>query len=208
MLPTPADSPETATTPAPTQGAASERPLRTACPRCETKLVDPAGLSLCPKCGWCRSLAETRLWSAEPVQTKRPPSRLGGREFLELIWKSPCWLWILAGGLVVVGAVTAAADAVLPPEGLVRALWTTGQIAVGLLFVLGAQAWALILFAPKDDKLGAKDLFLSGRLWGLILKRLPATQWQVGFAVWGLTLAVSGAAWVGGLSYYLPKGTP
>lgn len=208
MLPTPADSLETATTPTRKQDTVSSRPVESACPCCESKLIDPESLALCPKCGWCRSLAETAQWSARPVHPTRPPSRLGGQEFLELLFKSPGWLWILAGGILLNGVITVVAGSLLPSEGLFRALWTTGQIAVGLLLILGAQAWALVLFAPTDDKLGAKDLFLSGRLWGLILKRLPATQWQVGFAVWGLTLVISAAGWIGGLAYYLPKGTP
>ena len=73
----------------------------------------------------------------------------------------------------------------LPPSGLLRALWSTGQIVTGMLMILVAQIWLLILMAPDDDKLGNKDVILSGRLWALAARRLPGTRAQFWLASWG-----------------------
>lgn len=184
----------------------SPAPVEVPCPRCEARLIDPEGMALCPACGWCRTLAEAASLTVEQARPVQRPSVLGSREFLELLRKSPGWTWIMAGGIIVAAILSAVVNWQLPPEGFVRALWTTGQIGLGVVLVLVAQTWALVLLAPQDERLGNKDLFLSGRLWGLILKRLPETQWQLAIAVWGVTLSVGAVLWIGGLSYWLPTG--
>jgi hypothetical protein len=169
-------------------------------------LIDPDSLALCPSCGWCRSLVELTLATAPPTRREQRQSVLGWAEFVVLLGKTPGWVWLLGSGVVGVGFLTGLLHWLLPAEGLPRALWTTGQAVFGLALVLVAQTWALVLLAPRDDSLGARDLFLSGRLWPLTVKRLPATQWPVALAAWGLTLALGAVGWIGGLSYWLPRG--
>lgn len=202
----PAPSPVTLVAPPP---VAPPRPQPVvearACPRCRAPLIDPDSLALCPQCGWCRALEEAACLASPRAGQAERPALLGSIEFLELLCKLPAWIWGLLGGLTVAAVVAVAADSLLPARGLPRALWTTGQIGFGLGLVVAAQAWALVLLAPADDRLGARDLFLPGRLWNLTLKRLPATKGSVSLAAWGVALAAA-AAWVGGLSYWLPVG--
>lgn len=174
------------------------------CPRCGGKLIDPELMALCPQCGWCRALEEATSLTAAPVSAGQRRSMLGSAELWDLIWASPAWLLILISGSIAILLLTGMIARQLPVGGLIRAAWSTGQIGLGLLMILVAQAWSLILLAPQDDKLGTKDLLLSGRLWGLTLRRLPETQWQLDLAVWGMTLAVTAVSLVGGLGYWLP----
>jgi hypothetical protein len=52
------------------------------CPRCEAKLIDPKGFGLCPQCGYCRSLEDTRGLDGLPAG-------------------APSWVWGLLGLVVV-----------------------------------------------------------------------------------------------------------
>lgn len=173
------------------------------CPRCRAPLINPDSLALCPNCGWCRLLQEAAGLAGQPARPAERRSVLGSTEFVMLLWRLPGWIWGLIGSLAAAAALAATANHLLPAHGLPRALWTSGQIGVGLGLLLTAQAWALVFLAPFDDRLGTRDLFLPGRLWNLTLKQLPATKGPVLLATCGLALATA-ATWVGGLAYWLP----
>jgi hypothetical protein len=173
--------------------------------------VDPSGLGWCKKCGYCRTLESDRKRSPTPLQPAAPgyyqPSGL--RQALSAPRTLPSWWWVLVTGIAIVFILTIIPARKLPPEGLARALWCTIQIAVGILMVFAAQFWAVLAIGYADEKVGPRDLFLSARLWGMTLRRLPSTCGQVCLAGWGFSVAVAALVVVGGLGYWnecLPKG--
>jgi hypothetical protein len=180
------------------------------CPRCGGKLVNPEGLGWCPRCGYCKSLVED---SAQGALPSAPPSRqaspLGIVEFGALLGNVPSWLRITLAGVAGVTLISTAANYSLADESFARALWSSLQVVLGLLAVLAAQVWCLFLLAPTDGSLGPKDLILSFRLWGLVLKQLPDMRRQVWVGSWGATAVASAVLIVGGFSYwaqfYKPK---
>jgi len=173
------------------------------CPRCGAKLINPENLGWCSKCGFCRSLEEdaAKMESVAPARA-RMPSFLGASEFLDLLGRAPRWLWVLLAGTAVIALLSLVGNLVLPLASLPRAVWSTAQILLGLLGLFGAQVWALFLIAPGDDKVGAKDAIISGRLWGLTFDRLPETRRQVWLGGWSLAAMLLGVFVVGGLGYW------
>ncbi|HYT88928.1 MAG TPA: hypothetical protein VEL76_09480, partial [Gemmataceae bacterium] len=96
----------------------------------------------------------------------------------------------------------------LPEEGLPRCLWSTIQLGIGILMILAAQLWALLVLADTDERLSYKDAIFSGRLWGLTLWKLPATRQQLWLGAWGIAAILSALFLIGGLSHwftYLPR---
>jgi len=92
---------------------------------------------------------------------------------------------------------------------LPRALFVTLETVIGLLALLGAQIWALLVIAPDDDKLGPKDAVISARLWSLTFARLPEMRRQVWLGGWAAAAVLSAVFIVGGFDYwyqfYKPK---
>jgi hypothetical protein len=121
----------------------------------------------------------------------------------------PGWLRILLGGVAGVAILSLGVDLLLPDECLARALWSTLQLVVGLLTMLAAQVWALIVIAPHDGHIGPKDVLFSVRLWGLTCRKLPEMRRQVWMGAWGVAAALSAVLIIGGFSYwyqfYKPK---
>jgi hypothetical protein len=180
------------------------------CPRCNAKLVNPEALGWCPKCGYCRSLEDTKaLAPLKVAATVQQPSFMGMREFWDLVGKLPTWFWILVNGMAAIMLLSLAAGFALRSLGLALALWSTIQLGVGILGFFAVQIWALILLTPEDDTLGPRALVMSSRLWSQVLKRLPDTRWQLWLGSWCLTGVVSAVCLSGGLSYwyqfYKPK---
>jgi len=173
------------------------------CPRCGAKLINPESLGWCSRCGFCRSLEEdaAKMDSVAPGRAPNP-SFLGASEFLDLLGRAPRWLWVLLAGTAAIAMLSLVGNLVLPMASLPRAVWSTVQILLGLLGLFGAQVWALFLIAPDDDKVGAKDAIISGRLWGLTFNRLPETRRQVWLGGWSLAAMLLGVFVVGGLGYW------
>jgi ATP dependent DNA ligase C terminal region len=197
-------APATAPPPAPTT---PEEP----CPRCASKLVDPESLGWCPKCGYCRSLeAEAAKKVLQESPAAKPLSRFGYAEFFDMVAKLPRWCWVLLGGIVIIAIASVGLNLALPTGlSFARALCSTAALVIGLLAILAAQVWALIIIAPDDDHLGFKDAIISARLWGLTIRRLPTTERQVWIGCWGAASALCAVLIVGGLPYwyqfYKPK---
>jgi hypothetical protein len=188
-----------------------ELPPSDACPRCQSKLIDPQGLGWCRGCGYCRSLEEDKAALAPTASVAPRESLLGLVELGELLALLPSWFWTLLGGIVTIVLLTLPPALVLPQEGLARALWCTLQIAVGLLIILAAQGWALMMIAAEDERLSGKDLVFSFRLWSLAFARLPRLRCPVWLGVWGIATILSAIFLVGGLTHwfeYLPRRTP
>jgi hypothetical protein len=189
---------------------ADESAAEVPCPRCGGKLINPGSLGWCPKCGYCQSLDADAAKVVVPSKAgPHKPSPLGIVEFFDMLAKLPAWLWVTLGGITVVVLVSLAADFLLADDSLPRALWSTGELALGLLLLLVAQVWLFVQLAPNDDRLSAKDIILSARLWSLGARRLPETRGQVWFGVWSSTAVLCAVFVVGGFSYwyqfYKPK---
>jgi hypothetical protein len=190
--------------PAPETGEAVQQ-----CPKCHSKLIDPHGLGWCKACGYCKSLSEDK--ARVPLDVKPAPSQpsvLGLVEFGQLLAQLPNWAWVLIGGVAMVAAIDIPLSMALQGDGLPRAIFSTLQIVLGVLMIVAAQTWSLVLLAPSDDKLGIKEAMLPSRLWGMTVKQLPETRGQVWLASWGLACILSAIFIVGGLTHwlsYLPK---
>jgi hypothetical protein len=174
------------------------------CPRCATKLTNPDGLGWCPGCGFCRTLEEEgkALPLPEPERPKKP-SVLGATELGEAMRYMPGWVWLLLGGIALVASVSVAADYLLPEDCLARALWGALQMVMGVVGLITAQCWVLAMFGSKEEGIGARDIFLPGRVWRAAFRRLPATRKAVWLGGWSLTGLICGAAVIGGYNYWL-----
>lgn len=195
------------------RAAAAQEPVAPAapppdplCPRCQTKLISPTTLGLCPKCGYCRSLEENKLKVTKPAVKKRRFSLFGFVEFCELLIGLPSWFWILVLGFGVVTGLSVAVAWYVPAESPWRSSWSTLQLVTGVTALILAQFWALVLVAPHAERVSPKDLFfLSANLWGLTWRRLPETRRPIWLACWGLGLAGYALFLIGGVSEQLPN---
>jgi hypothetical protein len=182
------------------------------CPRCGKPLTDAAGLGWCPACGYCRSLEESQV--PEPAKKKDAPAAkkpsIGGLvELGAAVGGLSSWVWIMAVGAVGFALSSLLPASQFPMDSLERAVWTTGQIGVGLALIFAAQFYAVVLIAPDDEKMSFKDVILPFRTWSQVCKRLPRTYLCAWLGSWGLSLIASALIIVGGLPYwmhYLPGG--
>ena len=172
------------------------------CPRCGQALTDAAGLGWCQACGYCRSLEEVRVQDPmqAPSQTAAPVAMA---EAGKLVTKTPIWLWVLVVGLVMLTGGSYFAGRRLPLNSYPRALWTTLQIALGLLTMFTAQFFALFKIAHHDETLTMKDVFFPGRLWSQAFKRMPGYGWHFCVACWGVVLITCALFFIGGLNHWL-----
>jgi hypothetical protein len=175
------------------------------CPRCGGKLSNPDGLGWCPGCGYCRSLEEEgQTVAAVPAPSApKQPSLLGAAEFGLVLQLAPAWLWPLLGGMAVVAAISVAVDYQLAETCLVRAVWSAVQMLLSLVGLVFAQLWTVLLIAADEEKLGARDVLPSIRLWKAGLRRLPMTRKPVWLGAWCLTGLLCGLLVVGGFNYWL-----
>jgi len=179
------------------------------CPRCRGKLISPESLGWCQKCGYCRTLEDdkARIQLEQPdAQYRRPgPARM---DMLYYLARLPNWVWILFIGVVGILLLVFPVSRRLPDDSIERAVWCLVQLGIGVILFWGTQFWTLLMVADRDDKLGAKDIFLSGRLWAVAIGALPLTRWQICLAVWAVTLIVTAFWPIGGLDHmlrYLPR---
>ncbi len=185
----------------------TEAPASSPCPRCGKSLIDPTGLGWCAGCGFCKSL--THDGAEEILTDKKTPSLGGVVEAGGAITNLPMWFWaslvVIAAGIV----FSIAMDKRLPTgDSLTRATWASVQMAAGLLFMFLAQCAALVSIAPTEPTLSFKDAVAPFRLWPMVCKRLPKLKACLWSALFGVSLIVGGAVFIGGLQHwfsYLPK---
>ena len=188
--------------PGPVAPAVESLPPEALCPRCASRLISPESLGLCERCGYCRSLEETRLRGRASDQSGGGRERVSLVEFFEALGQLPEWSWVLLCGVACTVAVSVLGIYLMPPEPPFRAWWSAAQLSVAIAALLVAQAWALILVAPYDDHIGAMSLIFPARVWWLACRRLPATRWPVWLGAWGTASALGAALLVGGLGYW------
>ncbi len=173
------------------------------CPRCGHPLISPGSLGWCQKCGYCKSLEFEAASLTTLSTTARKPSSLGTFEILDMVRETPRWVWVLLGGVVVIALLSLAADFMLEEDCLERAIYTTAQIGVGFLMVLGAQIWAGVWVGiATEEEVGPKDFILPFRLWAIAIGCLPRSRKPVTLAVWGVAIMVCAVVLVGGLDFW------
>jgi hypothetical protein len=174
-------------------------PAAGCCPRCHKPMVDPQGLGWCKACGYCRSL--------EDGPTIAPPAPAAGPTQLsattDAVRELPGWFWIAGSGVVVIGVATFVGGHFLPLTPLGRALFTTVEMALGILVMFVGQFIALVRIAPEDSGLKFLDAIMPFRLYGLVMKRLPANRHTIYLGAWGLTAIIAANVFVGGLDHWL-----
>jgi hypothetical protein len=178
-------------------------PKFVACPRCGSKLINPESIGWCPACGYCRSIEEGKFALPGLPSQHGKPSALGALEFLQLRNYVPAWLRVLAYGTLAFCIVSALAHIGLARYPFAKAVWSLVQLILGLIAIFAAQVWALIVIAPQEERLGNRDLFIPGRLWGHIFRRLPQMHRQVWLGCWGAIASLCALGLIGGLEYWL-----
>ena len=184
--------------------AGPEQEAVSQCPRCRQQLIDPGGLGWCKACGYCRTLEAEQ--NNQLLQAAAQPTR--GAVLKGVAGQVPWWFWVLVIGVGGLAGLSLAVGQLLPAgDCLVRAVWTSVQIALGLLMVFAGQFFAVMWIAPEDERLSFKDAIVPTRLWALVAKRLGRMYGCLWTSVWGLALVVCALLFVGGLKHwfsYLP----
>ena len=173
-----------------------------ACPRCKMPLIDPGGLGWCKSCGYCKSLADTEK-KTQPDEAKSPAAMNSLTATGAALRQSPTWAWVTLAGIVLVAGATLVLGRFLTLSPLERALLTTVQTGVAFAFILVGQFIGVMKVAPEDPTLGFWDALFPFRLYGLILKRLPATRLTLYLGVWGLAAVITANVFIGGLGHWL-----
>jgi hypothetical protein len=161
-------------------------------------------LGWCKACGYCKSLAEsekTNAKAAPPPEKAVPQNSVTATG--SAIAQTPAWFWIAAIGVIVVAGATFACGYFLKLTPLQRAMLTSLQIFVGVIVMFIGQFIGLLRIAPDESTLGFWDAVFPFRLYGLVMKRLPSTQFTLYLGVWGLTAVIAVNLFVGGLPHWL-----
>jgi hypothetical protein len=168
--------------PAETPGPAST------CPKCRWRLIDPAVMGYCPKCGYCRYL-QTQKQSAAPLNPRREStSWLRIRTMIGAVAAVPGWLSILLVGSFAVLLYVQALDHLLPPAAPQRVNLGLGLLFAATIVLALSHFWALVKVAPDDYEFDVWDLLSPAQIWGSALRQLPATRWPIWLACWSLAL--------------------
>jgi hypothetical protein len=178
----------------------------TDCPKCQTPLIDPRGIGWCQSCGYCHSLAEDK--AKLPLEKPADPQALVPPGSGPTDPRSYLLAVSLVAGIVVLALASYAVHRYLHLTPLKRALWTTIQIALGVVVMFIGQWYALFKIAPEDATLHFTDAVVPFRLYGLVCKRLPRLALAIFLGVWGLSLVLCAVIFIGGLGHwftYLPK---
>ncbi len=171
------------------------------CPRCQTVLTDPLGIGLCPRCGYCRSL---ELKGAAVLAAPPPPLWKTAADGLwQALGSAPAACFPVFVAALIVVPMALVADRQFPAGTRGRALWSAGHLFSGLVLLAAGQAWAITILKRMSERVGWADMVAPVRLWGMTLRRLPATALPVGLGGSGALLMLAAAVWVGGLSYWL-----
>jgi hypothetical protein len=170
-------------------------------------MVVVSGWRWCHKCGHRVAGHEAPVGQAPAAGPGQRPAS-SGSEMALATRVIPAWGWVLLGGLVVVAAVSCAADLRLAPGSRARALWSATQVGVGLVSLLLAGLFVSTRLGWQRDHMGLADLLMPDRLWPKAFKCLPHTRWHVCAGAWSVALMLCGLVWVGGWTYWLPTRPP
>jgi hypothetical protein len=198
--PTPGDPPATATEEPPRLVATLPgRP----CPRCETPLIDPDSLGLCPRCGYCRSLAQAPPLQTVPRAAPRWASALGLVGFWQLLCLLPAGTWLVLGATLTVLPLSYLADHRLAAASRERAVWSAVQLGVGVAVMLAGQAWTFSLLRLRRERVSLVSVLFPLELWPTAFRWLPDTREALCLTAGGLATILSAVLWVGGLMYWV-----
>jgi hypothetical protein len=193
----------------PDQPAAQAVAAGPPCPRCGARLINPDSLGWCAQCGYCQSLEDEAAKGSLEKAAPRKASLLGVVEFADLLMRIPVWVYVLLTGVIAIVMTAFYVDAHLPVElSFGRAFITTITVGVSVVGIFVAQVWAMMLIVAEEDGLGARDLFISFKLWRRTLRRLPATRKPVWLGTWALTALLAALFVIGGLEFWLQNVKP
>lgn len=168
--------------------ASVEKIVDPLCPKCHWRLIDPATMGYCPKCGYCRYIEAERRSSALIDLSERRPSFLGARGVIAAVASLPGWLSMLLGGSFAILLYAKAVDHMLPEGVSDREVLGITMLVAGALVLGLSHLWALLKVAPSYVDVGPLDIFSPGLVWGTALRRLPETRWQLWLAGWSITV--------------------
>jgi hypothetical protein len=175
---------------------AVDAPAEPACEKCHTRLVGKQGW--CRRCGWYPRLAtfvELDPWDRVDAPTAEAPAKFELFKHL-----GPPWAWKLAGGAVLILALSLGLRFALPQQGGIRFVWTVGQMLIGSVVFYSAHLSCYLFAITFNDRLSLLDIVLKPLvIWGTVLREMPSTFWRVALGTWG-TAAVWGALLIGGLA--------
>lgn len=173
------------------------------CPRCQTVLTDPHGIGLCPRCGFCRSLQVegAAVLAAARKRQYRGAVNLSG--LWQAIRVAPAALLIVCAASLAVVPGAYFASQRFAPGSRERAIWSACYLLTGSFFILAGSTGAVVVLRQLKEAVAWSDLFRPLHLWGLALRRLPATGWPVGIGSSGAFAVLAAVVWVGGLTYWL-----
>jgi hypothetical protein len=158
------------------------------CPNCRWRLIDPATMGYCPKCGYCRYLEVERHSNANIHLPQPNTNWLGLRGIVNSVAVLPGWLSILLGGSFAVLLYVKAIQQLLPEASGNRPALGLVLLVLGCASMLFSHFWALVKVAPSYAEIGPLDFFSPGLVWGTALRRLPETRWPLWLAAWSLAL--------------------
>jgi hypothetical protein len=174
-----------------------------ACPRCDTPLIDPERLGLCPGCGYCRALAQAPPLLTGPRAAPCWASALGLVGFWQRFRLLPVGTWLILGAALTVLPLSYLADRNLPTGSRERALWSSVQVGVGAAVLLLGQAWTLRLLWARQERASLFAVLFPLRLWPQAVRWLPDTREALCLTGGGLATVLAAVLWVGGLAYWV-----
>ena len=183
----------TAPAPAPAKAPAAPAATETKCPGCGS--TEPWGrTSWCPSCGYYPALGKKGDAPPETVPGTEPAGPTN-------VWQViPGWLWIFAGGVVVITALSIWAALTLGDDSAVRTLWTLAQALIGLMVFGIAHLSAYMLACTKTDKIGPFDYFMKPvEIWKPSIRQLPAGWNRVCLGGWSSFAIFAAFVFIGGI---------
>lgn len=169
----------------------------------------------CPRCGWYASLgihveidpAYEALMAAPGEATgdadEPLPAPPAWRKHLD-VWAGliPWWGWVLLGTTLGCVAAAIAVRLTVAASPTAHAWCGVGGLVAGLMAAFAAHFVAFILCSAHDATFGAVDLVVRPlKSWKRVLGELPERLWLANTANFGLSLAVSSTAIIGGIPY-------
>jgi hypothetical protein len=128
---------------------------------------------------------------------------LGAAEFFSVIDRTPGWLWLLLGGVLVGIGGSLWASLVLPEDSLRRVFWSLGQLLFGVALVVGAHVWVMAQVTSTEVRARGRGSWSLLGLWRAAASQMPATRWPVNLLSWGLTLIFCALFVVGGFGWWV-----
>ncbi|HEX5470749.1 MAG TPA: hypothetical protein VFW73_02630, partial [Lacipirellulaceae bacterium] len=175
------------------------------CEKCDTPLKWDM-VSVCRKCGWYPSLG--RFVEVDPDWETDEESEAAPDEKPQLthvgVWLNllPRWAWIIIASVAFVVIESVVARLITPVGSSMRTVWSIGQLAIGLIALVGCHVFNFLVLAADDAEFGILDILLKPvKLWLRAVQQLPTRLWVADAAASGFVAAVLSLVVIGGIPY-------